>query len=374
MLTIWCCPCVELSHVLLERVFAVTSVFFWQNSVSLCHASFCTPSPNFPVAPSISWLPTFVFQSSIMKRTSFFGVSSRRYWESSQKTIVLQLLQHWWLGHRLGLLWCWLVCLGNKLKSYCCFWDCTEVLHFGLFCWLWGLLHFLDSKGFLPTVVDIMVFWIKFTFLLIPQMSMFILAISCLTSSSLPWFMDLTFQVPIQYCQYRTLLSLPDMSTTGCCFCFGSTSSFFLELFLCSSQVAYWTPIVLGAYLPVPCLFAFSYCSWGSQGKNTEVVCRFLLQQATFCQNSPAWPVSLVCLCMVWLIISLSYKMLGSMVSFWLVFCHCGFCSGGHGTVVLASSVCLLINKDKKLVQASWWEGLAVGKTGSYSGGQGHAQ
>ena len=25
-------------------------------------------------------------------------------------------------------------------------------------------------------------------------------------------------------------------------------------------------------------LFAFSYCSWGSQGKNTEVVCHSLLQ------------------------------------------------------------------------------------------------
>ena len=29
---------------------------------------------------------------------------------------------------------------------------------------------------------------------------MFNLAISCLTLSNLPWFMDLTFQVPMQYC------------------------------------------------------------------------------------------------------------------------------------------------------------------------------
>ena len=32
-------------------------------------------------------------------------------------------------------------------------------------------------------------------------------------------------------------------------------------------------------------LFAFSYCSWGSEGKNTEVVCHFLLQWTTFCQQ-----------------------------------------------------------------------------------------
>ena len=31
-------------------------------------------------------------------------------------------------------------------------------------------------------------------------------------------------------------------------------------------------------------LFAFSYCSWGSQGKNTAVVHHSLLQWTTFCQ------------------------------------------------------------------------------------------
>ena len=31
-------------------------------------------------------------------------------------------------------------------------------------------------------------------------------------------------------------------------------------------------------------LFDLSYCSWGSQGKNTEVVCHSLLQWTTFCQ------------------------------------------------------------------------------------------
>ena len=79
-------------------------------------------------------------------------------------------------------------------------------------------------------------------------MSMFTLAISCLTASNLPWFMDLTFQVPLQYCslQHRTLLPSPVTSTTGCCFCFGSVSSFFLELFLHWSPVAYCAPTDLG--------------------------------------------------------------------------------------------------------------------------------
>ena len=78
---------------------------------------------------------------------------------------------------------------------------------------------------------------------------MFTLAISCLTTSNLPWFMDLTFQVPMQYCslQHQTLLLSPVTSTTGCCFCFGSVPSFFLELFFHWSPVAYWAPTDLGS-------------------------------------------------------------------------------------------------------------------------------
>ena len=56
---------------------------------------------------------------------------------------------------------------------------------------------------------------------------------------------------------------------------------------------------ILGTYWPgefifVSYLFSFSYCSWGSQGKHTVVVCHSLLQWTTFCQNSPPSPVSWV--------------------------------------------------------------------------------
>ena len=72
--------------------------------------------------------------------------------------------------------------------------------------------------------------------------------------------MDLTFQVPMQYCslQHRTLLPSPVTSTTGCCFCFGSVSSFFLELFLHWYPVAYWATTDLGSssFSIIPfCLF-----------------------------------------------------------------------------------------------------------------------
>ena len=68
---------------------------------------------------------------------------------------------------------------------------------------------------------------------LIPKMLIFTLAISCLTTSNLPLFLDLTFQVPMKYCslQHQTLVLSPVPSTTECCFCFGCIPSFFHSFF-----------------------------------------------------------------------------------------------------------------------------------------------
>ena len=54
---------------------------------------------------------------------------------------------------------------------------------------------------------------------------------------------------------------------------------------------------------------------------------------------------------------------LWSMWSDWLVFCDCGF-----------QSICPLMKKDKRLVEASWRERLTEGETGFCYDGQGHAQ
>ena len=63
--------------------------------------------------------------------------------------------------------------------------------------------------------------------------------------------MDLTFQVPMQYCslQHQTFLPSPVTSTAGCCLRFGSVSSFFLEVFLHS---------ILGTYQPGEFIFQCS--------------------------------------------------------------------------------------------------------------------
>ena len=91
-----------------------------------------------------------------------------------------------------------MVCLGNEQRSFCCFWDCIEYFISDSFVDHNG--YSISSKGFLLAIVDIMVIWVNSPIpvhfsSLIPRMSTFTLAISCLTTSKLPWFMDLTFEV-----------------------------------------------------------------------------------------------------------------------------------------------------------------------------------
>ena len=92
-------------------------------------------------------------------------------------------------------------------------------------------------------------------------MSIVTFLIPCLTTSNLPWCIDLTFQVPvcniviysIWLCSYHQ--SYPQL---GVVFCFGSASSFFSKLFLCSSSVSYWAPTDLGDHLSMSYIFPFS--------------------------------------------------------------------------------------------------------------------
>ena len=80
-----------------------------------------------------------------------------------------------------------------------------------------------------------------------------------------------------------------------------------------------------GVPLSVSYHFAFSYCSWGSQGKNTEVVCHSLLQRATFCQTSPPWPAHLGWPHRAWFSFIELNKAVVLVWLDWLVFCHYGF-------------------------------------------------
>ena len=198
----------------------------------------------------------------------------------------------------------------------CCFLTCILVSQEAGNMAFWTLDYegySISSKGFLPTVVDIIFFWIKFTHSghfssLIPKMSMFTLATSSLTTSNLPWFMNLTFQVPMQYCplQHQTLLPSPVTSAAGCCFHFDSISSFFLELSLHCSLVAYWAPTNLGSSSFSVLYFSLFILFMEFLRQEYWRGLPFLSQWTMFFQNSPPWPIHLGWPFTAWLIVPLS--------------------------------------------------------------------
>ena len=168
----------------------------------------------------------------------------------------------------------------------------------------------------------------------------------------------------MQYCslQHWSLLPSPVASTAGCCFCFGSIPSFFLELFLHWSPVAYWAPTDLWCSSFSVLSFCLFILSMGSQGKNPEVVCLSLLQWTTFFRTlhrDPSilggptghgsyfhWVRQGCCVCVIR----------------WLVFCGCGF------------SACLPSDGEGWEAYGScWWERWTEGETGSCSDGWGCA-
>ena len=54
-----------------KKVFAITSAFSWQNSVSLCPASFCTARPNLTYYSRFLLTSAFSFESPMVRKTSF---------------------------------------------------------------------------------------------------------------------------------------------------------------------------------------------------------------------------------------------------------------------------------------------------------------
>ena len=293
--------CKVISHAVGKGCLLWPMCFLDKTLVSLFPASCCIPRPNLPFFPGTCQLPTSAFQSPMMKRTSVFGVSSKRSCMSSwnNSTSASSALV-----------------VGAYLDYYDVEWFSLQINrdHSAIFeivpkycildCFVDYEGYSIPSKGFLSTVVDAMSSELNLPIpihfsSLIPKTAMFTLAISYLNTSSVPWFKGLTFRVSMQYCslQHQSLLSPPDTFTTKCCFLFGSAASFFLELLflsLCSSPVAYWIPSDLGGIIFWCLIFLpFHIVHGGSPGNNTGVVCHFLLQWTTFCQNSSLWPIHL---------------------------------------------------------------------------------
>ena len=150
---------------------------------------------------------------------------------------------------------------------------------------------------------------------------MFYLAISCLTISSLPWFMDLTLQVPMQYCSLQHWMYfhhqvLPQLLMfpfcPSCCILSGAVSycpllfpSSILNTFLLG-ELIFQCPVFL-PFHTVHGVFQARILDWvaisSSSGPWFVVTSLWPIH--------PGWP------CTAWLIASLSYTSLFAMTRLW---------------------------------------------------------
>ena len=140
VLTIWWCPCVESSLVFLEEgacydqcnsLGRTLLAFALLHSVLQCQTCLL-------LHVSLDFL--LLHFSPLYWKGYLFWVLVLEGLVGLHRTVQLQVLQHYWSGHRLGLLWL-LNGLPWKQRSFCRFWERIQVLNFGLFCWLWWLLH-----------------------------------------------------------------------------------------------------------------------------------------------------------------------------------------------------------------------------------------
>ena len=121
-LTIWWCPCVESSLVLLEegacydeyvllaKLGSPLSCFILYSKAKFtCYSRY--------LVNSFLYIPVPYIEKNI-----FFSVLVLEDLVGHHRTVQLKLVQCYWSEHRLALLWYWMVFLGNEQRSFCHFW------------------------------------------------------------------------------------------------------------------------------------------------------------------------------------------------------------------------------------------------------------
>ena len=205
----------------------------------------------------------------------------------------------------------------------------------------------ISSKGFLPTVVDIMVIWVKFTHS-ISILAHWFLKCQCSLLASPVWPLPIYLDSHTNHSRFLPILffiasdstSIPSHIHNWVLFCFGAIPSFFLELFLHWSPVAYWAPTNLGSSsfsVLSFCLFilfmGFSRQEYWSGLPFPSPVDHVLSE--LFTMTHPSW-VALHNLAHSFIELDKAVIQVISLVPF----CNCGF-----------HYVFPLINKDKRLVE-----------------------
>ena len=97
----------------------MTSAFSWQNSISLCPASFCISRPNLPITPGVILTSYFCISVPYNEKDTFWGVLVLEGLGGLHRTVQLQLLQH--TGQGIDLDYCdfeWFALVINQGDSF----------------------------------------------------------------------------------------------------------------------------------------------------------------------------------------------------------------------------------------------------------------
>ena len=129
----------------------MTNVYSWQNSISLCPASFCTPRPNLPIIPGVSWL-LLLHSCPIWWKGHLFWVLVLKGLLGLHRIFQLQLLYHYCWG--IDLDYCDIEWFALEMNG-----DHSVIFEIvSKYCILGSFVDYegysISSKGFLPTVVD----------------------------------------------------------------------------------------------------------------------------------------------------------------------------------------------------------------------------
>ena len=133
----WWCPSVGSSLVLLQEGVCYDQCVLLAKLMSLCPASFCIQGQT--------CLLLQVSLDFLLLHCSPLWWQEHLFWVLVLEGLIdlhrsVQLLQHYRLGHRLGLPWYWMVCLRNRDHSVV--FEIAPKYCISESCWLWWLLHF----------------------------------------------------------------------------------------------------------------------------------------------------------------------------------------------------------------------------------------
>ena len=120
VLTIWWCPSVVFSCVVRRGclLWIVHSLGKTLLAFALLHSV-----PQGQICLLLQVFPDYLLlhPSPLQWKGHLFWVLVLKGLVGLHRIIQLQFLQRYWLGHRLRLLWHWIVCLGNEQRSFCHF-------------------------------------------------------------------------------------------------------------------------------------------------------------------------------------------------------------------------------------------------------------